>query len=155
LISYQFQFTKAHNHRILKSCNEHANETDGFEIRDITHFAFKFRNRDTEQIPCFCTTTVVCKFYRHLSLVSDEIGAGRHKWLQIYFILEVFFNFIQGVIAIQFLCIRVLSECIYELATVIGYRRVAMRVIDVFIPSQDTNLGCIIRRITIRFEIIG
>src|SRR5690606_13982487 len=100
LISDKLQFTKTHNNLFFETCNKHADKTDRFQIRNITHFGLERRNRYPEQVPVLSTGAVGRKVNEDGSFICDKVCADLHVRLDIDFILKIFFRFTQSVIPV-------------------------------------------------------
>src|SRR5690606_28018566 len=154
LITHELKLCKPQHNGIREAGHEHPDESNGFEIGNVTNLRFKLIHRYSKEIPALITLRIVRKRHRYIPHVRNEVITHRHEWLDVDLVLEIFFRFIQCIVTIQLLCVGILGKRIHKLAVVIRDWRVTMWVVDVFITLDNARVIRVECRIAIRLEVI-
>src|SRR5690606_27797760 len=130
----ELEFCKPQHHGILKARKKHSDEPDRFKIRNITNLSFEIGNRNAKQVPFFWCTSA----RREGSYIRDEVLSHDIELLgtEIHLVLEIFFQFIQRIVTIEFFLVGIQRKRAHKLVARGRYGRIALWAIDMFISFQ-------------------
>ena len=146
LAIHQLERSESEHDGMLEAREEHAHEADGGEVVDGTHAALVVVDGDAELIPGNMVGETVSKGRLRLAFV-DNVVLADHKVLRTQgdMILVVFLVLVERVVLVDVLDVgRSLIGSVVALGAALGVGGVALRVVDVFVSTQDAGLNLVV-----------